>query len=125
MSDERLETPKQLAARVNLSERQVRRLIQTGRLQYLMIGCRVHIPSGAFERFVQEGSVKPWRDEIRDHAYVGLINANASTSSGRSTVAAASAQLARQNAKKLKSCSVTGSKREASAAAHVIPPRSS
>ncbi len=54
-----LETPKQLAARVGVSERKVRLLIQTKQLEHVMIGCRVHIPCGAFERFIDERSVKP------------------------------------------------------------------
>jgi hypothetical protein len=36
--DDRLETPKQLAARVGISERQVRYLIQTHQLEHVMIG---------------------------------------------------------------------------------------
>ena len=60
MFDERLETPKELAARVNLSERQVRRLIQTRQLEHVMIGSRAHIPSGAFARRRQEGYPRTW-----------------------------------------------------------------
>ena len=50
--NERLETPRQLAERVGISERKVRALIKTGRLEYVMIGARPHIPAGAFARFV-------------------------------------------------------------------------
>src|SRR5215472_15496959 len=48
--DDRLETPKQLAARVGVSERQIRLLIQTRQLEHVIIGCRVHIPIGALCR---------------------------------------------------------------------------
>jgi hypothetical protein len=54
---DRLETPKQLAARIGLSERQVRHLIQTRQLEHVMIGCRVHIPVGAFARFIEATGV--------------------------------------------------------------------
>ena len=54
---ERLETPKQLAARVGLSERQVRHLIETRQLEHVRIGCRIHIPVGAFARFLEAWKV--------------------------------------------------------------------
>jgi len=50
--DDRLETSKQLASRVGFSERQIRYLIQTRQLEHVVIGCRVHIPVGAFARFL-------------------------------------------------------------------------
>jgi hypothetical protein len=62
-ADERLETPKQLAARVGLSDRQVRHLIQTRQLEHVMIGCRVHVPVGAFARFLEAKKVTPCPDE--------------------------------------------------------------
>jgi hypothetical protein len=43
-TDERLETPKQLAARVGLSERQIRELIRTRQLEYVQRGCRGYVP---------------------------------------------------------------------------------
>ena len=43
-TDERLETPKQLAARVGLSERQIRELIRTRQLEYVQRGCRGYAP---------------------------------------------------------------------------------
>jgi hypothetical protein len=60
---ERLETPKQLASRVGISERQVRHLIQTRQIEHVIIGCRVLIPVGAFARFLDARKVTPWRDE--------------------------------------------------------------
>jgi len=99
--EDRLETPKQLAARVNLSEGQVRNLIKTGQLEHIMIGSRVHIPSGAFARFLEAKKVKPCQDAIKDRDSVGSPSASASTSRGPSGAAAASARLARQTAHKL------------------------
>jgi excisionase family DNA binding protein len=111
LSGERLETPRQLAERVGISERQVRHLTQTRQLEHIMIGSRVHIPIGAFERFLKAKSVKPCQDETKGRVSTGARNATASTSLGQTTAAAASAQLARQTANKLKQSSPNGSKR--------------
>ena len=100
---ERLETPRQLADRVGLSERQVRHLIQTRQLEYVMVGSRIHIPGGAFARFVDANRVTPCQDETKVPVFVGSQSASASTSPGPRTAAAASARLARQTANKLKS----------------------
>src|SRR5262249_23570995 len=81
-ADDRLETPKQLASRVGSSERQVRYLIETGQLEHVMIGCRVHIPVGAFARFIDARKVMPCQDAIRDRDSVGSPSARASTSPG-------------------------------------------
>jgi excisionase family DNA binding protein len=62
-TNEWLETPKQLAKRVGISERQIRHLVQTGRLDHVMIGCRVHIPNGAFKRFLESRTVRSCPDE--------------------------------------------------------------
>src|SRR5262245_3186445 len=97
-ADERLETPKQLAARVGISERQVRHLIQTRQLEHVKIGCRVHIPVGAFARFLDARKVPSCQDETRGHGFIGSANASASTSPGPNAAAAASARLARQTA---------------------------
>jgi excisionase family DNA binding protein len=125
MIEERLETPKQLAARVNLSERQVRHLIQTRQLEHVPIGKRVLIPVGAFARFLEAKKVTPCQDEIREPASVGSTSVNASISYGPKTAAAVSAALARQTANKLKSCSPNGFNSEAAAPAQVIRLRSS
>jgi hypothetical protein len=124
-TDERLETPKQLAVRVGLSERQVRHLIQTRQLEYVLIGCRIHVPVGAFSRFLESKKVSPCQDETRDRASDGLPSAAASTLPGLNTVAAASAQLARQTAHRLKRRSSNGCNNEDGEAAQVIPLRSS
>jgi hypothetical protein len=48
--DDRVETPKQLAGRVGVSEYQIRRLVWTGKLEHIRIGVRDFIPSGAWPR---------------------------------------------------------------------------
>jgi hypothetical protein len=93
-NDERLETSKQLAKRVGVSERQVRHILQTRQIEHVKIGCRVHIPEGAFRRFLASKMVKPCQDETKAQSYVGSESASAPTSPGPTTAAAASAQLA-------------------------------
>jgi len=119
--DERLETPKQLAERIGVKERQIRHLIETRQIEHVWIGCRVHIPVGAFTRFLEAKKVKPCHDETRDPVFAGSRSADASTSTGPNVAAAASAQLARQTANRLKSSSRNGCNAEAAAAAQVIP----
>ena len=98
-----LETPKQLAERSGLSERQIRHLIKTGELEHVRVASRVFIATGEFEKFLTERTVKPCQDETKDHAFAISISAKSTTSPGPSTVAAASARLVRQTASKLKS----------------------
>ena len=117
---ERLETPKQLATRVGLSERQVRHLIQTRQLEHVMIGCRIHIPVGAFTRFLEARSVLPCHDETKDRDCGGSTSGAVTTSSGPSEAAAASAALARQTANKLKSSSRSSSSSATAEPARVI-----
>jgi hypothetical protein len=124
-TDERLETPKQLAKRVGVSERQIRYLVETRNLDYVMIGCRVHIPDGAFRRFLASRTVKSCPDETKGRDCGGWQSASASTSPGPNTAGAASAQLARQTAHKLKSSSLNGCSGEVAEKAQVIPLRSS
>jgi hypothetical protein len=124
-SEEQLETPKQLAKRVGLSERQVRHLIQTRQLEHVMIGCRFHIPVGAFLRFLQTNKVQPCPDATKGHDCVGLQSASASISPGQNAAAAASARLARQTANKLKLLSRNGCSAEDGETAQVIPLQSS
>jgi excisionase family DNA binding protein len=122
---DRVETPKQLADRVSLSERQVRSLIQARQLEHVMIGCRVHIPSGAFERFLAKNKVAPCPDETKVPSCDGSQSANATTSLGLTKVAAASAQRAHQIAGELKRSSVNGSRLADGEQGRVIPMRSS
>jgi len=103
--DECLETPTQLAARVGVPVRKIRHLISTRAIEHVWIGSRVHVPRGAFARFIETNKVNPCQEETKGRVYAGSTNAAASTSPGPSVVAAASARLARQTANKLKSCS--------------------
>jgi hypothetical protein len=106
ISSDRIETPNQLAERVGLPERQVRDLLNTGPLEYGRVGKRKLIPTGAWQRFLDQAIAKDTslcRDETKAPVYVGSTNDRAITSSGQKTIAAASATLARQNANKLKS----------------------
>jgi hypothetical protein len=50
--EDRVETPKQLAERVGISEGKVRHLIRGDLLEHVWIGCRVYIPAGAWPRFI-------------------------------------------------------------------------
>lgn len=120
----RLETPKQLAARVNLSERQVRHLIQTRQLDYVKVGSRVHIPEDAWAKFIETQRVKAWQDETKDPDSSGSRSESPTTSSGLKTAAAASARLVRQTANRLKSPSQNGSSCAAGEMARVIPLKS-
>jgi excisionase family DNA binding protein len=120
VTDEHLETPKQLAARTGLSERKIRHLIHTRQLEHVIIGSRVHIPSGAFARFIETKKVTPCQDETKVPVSIGSISVNASTSPGQSMAAAASAQLALQTANKLKSSSPSGCEHEGVKQAQVI-----
>src|SRR5436190_2007860 len=125
-TDERLETPRKLAKRVGLSERQVRHLIQTRQLEHVMIGCRFHIPVGAC-------SCASFRQTRCSHAQTQRRAAIAlaykaqvlSISPGQNAAAAASARLARQTANKLKSLSRNGCSTEDGETAQVIPLQSS
>ena len=125
VDEERLETPKQLAARVGVKERHIRHLINTRQIEHVRIGSRVHIPFGAFARFVETNKVKPCHDETKDPVCATSKNVIASTSHGQNAVAAASAQRARATANRLKSSSRSGCKSKAAAAAQVIPLQSS
>src|SRR5262249_31637814 len=115
-----LETPKQLAERVGLKERQIRSLIDAGKLEYVKIGCRVHIPRGAFERFIEQNKGTPCQDATTGQSYIGPKTHGPPISFGQSTVAAASARRVRQTANKLKSSSHNGCKPEAAKPAPVI-----
>ena len=122
--EERLETPKELAERVGVKEGRIRHLIRTRQIEHVWIGNRVHIPNGAFTRFLEARKVKPCHDEIKDLAFVGSKSAAASTSPGPTMVAAASARLARQTANKLKSSLRNSSSGEVVEPARAIPLKS-
>lgn len=120
-----LRTPKQLADDEGLSVYQVGRLLEDKRLAFIEIGSRRLIPDGAWEQFLAEETVKPCRDETPGHASASSTSAGAITSFGQSADAAASAALARQTAKQLKSSSRGSCASAGTAQAHVIPLRPS
>src|SRR5262249_52491785 len=103
-----------------LTERQIRSLIDSGKLEYVMIGCRVHIPDGAFERFVEANKVSPCLDGTKALSCVGAKPVEHITSSGLSMAAAAGTRQALQTANKLKQSSRNGSSSGANQLAQVI-----
>jgi excisionase family DNA binding protein len=105
-----LETPKQLAKRVGLTEKAVRKLLKGGKLSFVRIGTRLRIPPGTWEVYLKTNVVQPWRDEISDQNFSSSANASASISSGQRVDAAASAALAQQTAQRLKLSSRSSSK---------------
>lgn len=126
MSDDvRLETPLQLAARVGLTIGQVRGLISRGELAIVMIGSRVHIPTDAYPRFIENNRVTKCREETKGPASDGSLNVGAFISLGQNTAAAASAQQARQIASRLKRPSESGCRQEGDAVGRVIRLKSS
>jgi excisionase family DNA binding protein len=124
VSEDRLETPKQLAARVNLSERQIRNLIRKGELEFVMIGSRIHIPADAWSRCIERKRQGKWHDEIKVQGSDTLKIAELTTSPGHSMAAAASAALARQIGNKLRQNSANGCNCEGGAMGQVIPLKS-
>jgi hypothetical protein len=123
-SEGRLETPKQLAKRVGISERQIRQLLRNGQLSCVIIGCRVHIPVDEWPRFIAANRGKLWHEETTVQGCATSQSASATTSLGQNTAAAASARLARQTAMRLKSSSVSGYSADGDETARVIPLRS-
>src|SRR5262249_11097620 len=101
-------------------ERAIRSLIVAGKLEHVMIGCRIHIPEGAFERFVDQNKVIPCLDGTRVQDSSSIVTGQLFTSAGPRTDAAVSAALARQTARKLKSSSPTGSNSETKSVGQVI-----
>jgi hypothetical protein len=120
-----VETPKQLADRVGLRERQIKRLIDAGQLESVRIGCRDYIPKSAWPRFLEEAKrSKVCHAEIKAPGSDGSLSGPVTTSHGQKAAAAASARLARQTANKLKSSSPNGSNSEEDVTAQVIRLRS-
>ena len=121
----RLQTINQFAEEHGLSTYQVKELIRKGELSYVQVLGQKRIPEGAFEEFIARNRVSPCRDETKDHASDGWKSADASTSSGAKTDAAASARRAHGTVQRLKSLSRNSSKRASATPARVIPLRSS
>ena len=111
--------------RVGVKEGRIRHLIRTHQIEHIWIGNRVHIPVGAFGRFLEAKKVKPCQGETKGQNFAISKIAEPSISLGQSTAAAASAALARQTASKLKRNSASGCSSENDETAQVIPLRSS
>jgi hypothetical protein len=125
-SDEpRVETVKELAGKVGVSDRQIRGLIERGLLEHIRTASRVYVPVGAWAKYVAENTVRSCPDETKGLASGGSPSAAVTTSAGPSEGARASAALALQTAKKLKLRSRCGSGAEPGPPAPVIPLRSS
>jgi hypothetical protein len=122
-----VETPKQLATRVGVSEYRIKKLIEADQLEHILIVKRVHIPFGAWGRFIEANKRggKSWQDETRAPSSDGLQSVKPTTSPGHLTVAAASARLALQTAKTLKTSLRNGCIPRDGEKAQVIPLKSS
>ena len=97
-----------MAERVHLKERTIRRLTHAGDLDSVRIGARDFIPVDAWGDLIERKRKKAWHDEIKVQSSDSLKIVESTTSPGQSTVAAASARLARQTASKLRSSSRNG-----------------
>jgi hypothetical protein len=49
-----------------VTERKIRHLINTRAIEHVWIGSRVHVPMGAFARFIETNKITPCQDETRD-----------------------------------------------------------
>jgi excisionase family DNA binding protein len=119
-----LVTPKQAASLLGPSESQVRGLIRDGRLAHVMVGKRVMIPRDAIQQFIACNTRQSCQGETKALTSIGSKSGLAGTSSGPSEAAAASAALARQTAKQLRSRSLSLSNSEPHDLAPVIRLRS-
>jgi hypothetical protein len=62
----KLETPLELSERVNVSVKSVRSLIKSGMLEHVFVssGRRTpRIPEGAWERFLQQNTIRSYSDQ--------------------------------------------------------------
>jgi hypothetical protein len=119
---DRVETPKQLATRLeNVSERQIRNLIKSGELESVQIGGRIYVPADAWSLLVERKRKRTWPDETKAHDSNGTVVAVVGTSAGTKLAATSSAALARRTAKRLKSSSQNGCRPDSGNTAQVIP----
>ena len=119
---DRVETPKQLAMRLeNVSERTIRNLIKSGELESVPIGGRIYIPVDAWGRMIERKRTSRWLDATKAPDSNGTAAAPVITSAGMRGDATSSALLAQRTAKKLKSSLRSGSNQDASQTAQVIP----
>jgi hypothetical protein len=92
----------QTAAVMGLTASQVRGLIQSRRLQHVLVGRRPFVPKTAIPRFIADNTVQPCRDETLDPVSGSSKNGIVSTSAGPKLGAAGSAARALQIADSLK-----------------------
>ena len=118
-------TVQEAAVALGLKPDQVRALVRAKRLAFVLIGCRPMIPREDLPRFVTDNTVPPCPDAILAPTCASSPNVAATTSAGRSSIAAGSAARARQIAQKLRSPSPNSSTSETEAPGRVIPLKSS
>src|SRR5262249_42066533 len=117
---DRVETPRQLAERVGIKERQIRNLIRSGELESVQIGSRVYVPADAWGLMIERKRTRTWPDETKAHDSNGIAVAAAGTSAGTKQAAISSAALAQRTAKRLKSSSPNGCRLDSGNTARVI-----
>src|SRR4051794_3072310 len=90
-----------LCKREGVSRYMVQKLIEEGRLEFVLLGTRVYIPAGAWERFIERETAK-CRNATPVPDSAGSRSAARSISSTTSDAARSSAARALRTAKKLK-----------------------
>jgi excisionase family DNA binding protein len=115
----------QTAQVLGLSKPQVRRLIQSRRLEHVLVGQRPFVPKTAIPRFIADNTVQPCREETPALASAFSESERAFTSAGPKQAAAGSAARTRQIANRLKSRSPSSCASAPAGAAPVIPLKSS
>jgi excisionase family DNA binding protein len=113
-------TVQEAAAELGLTPAQVRALVRAKRLAYVPIGRCLMIPREHLPHFVADNTVSPCPDAILAPTCASSQNAAATTSAGRSSIAAGSAARARQIAQKLRSPSPSSSTCEPEGLGRVI-----
>jgi hypothetical protein len=116
-----LATPKQASAVMGPTEGQVRALMRKGLIAHVHVGRRLMIPRDAIERFIQENTVQPCRDETPVPVSASSKKEGAFTSAGPKLAAAGSVARVLQIADKLKSSSPSSCVSERAPADRVIP----
>jgi hypothetical protein len=114
----------QTAEVMGLTVSQVRRLVQSRRLEHVLIGQRPFVPKTAIPHFIVENTVQPCRDEIPAPVSASSKSGAAFTSAGQKLAAAGSAARVRQIANELKSSSPSSCASEHAPAGRVIPLKS-
>ena len=100
-------------------------LINEGRIRYVEIDQRKHIPASEWDRFVESEMVKTCQERTKVPDFKPIENARVSAFIGQKAVAAASARQAQQTAKKLKESMRISSTVEPAELGHVIQMTSS